>query len=101
VSEFELKPHIGKEKNRYGILVDVEIDQWQIMFRGIRVGYVGKKPNSPICLIRHYPASFHAEVRQFVASATNGEPSRITQPPRPEVLAKYQEELGGEEEGDE
>jgi hypothetical protein len=96
VPDFELVPHIGKEKNRHGILVDVEMDQWQIMFRGVRVGYVGKKPGSPVCLIRHYPESFHKEVREFVAQQ-NGEPSKISQPPKPEVLAAYKDE---DEEGD-
>lgn len=100
MSDFTLEKHIGKEKNRHGVLVDVEIDHWQIMFRGVRVGYVGKKPGSPVCLIRHYPDSFHDEVRAFV-SQHNGEPSKISQPPKPEVLAAYQSEIDDDEEGDE
>lgn len=67
-------------------------DIWQIMDAGVRVGYVGKKPGSPVTLIRRYDDDYRAAVAAFVEKEL-GKAPEVKQPtPMPPPPAAEQDE---------
>lgn len=63
----ELRPHVGQCR---GVIVDMGFDAiWEVLPicpRGRRVGYVGRKRDSPIQFIEPVPDAVIAEARRLV-----------------------------------
>lgn len=87
-----LIPHVGVQATPLGP-VQVEHDQWIIWAarRGegeLQVGYVGKKPGSPINFLRQpngqpWPELIKQAVRDYVAAELGAGDRRESQPPPP------------------
>ena len=99
-----LEPHVGRMKRRTaaGIEVDanVQLDQFQIMLDGKRVGYVGKKSGSPINLIGRLGQEQQDAIRQFVAEHIGGQSTVHMPPPAPVRVEADEPEDEDEEDAD-
>lgn len=79
----ELKPHIGKS---LASRRDVDLGQDRIFLDGEVIGYVGRKPNSPINLIFHgLPEATKTAVQEAVQAKYGGSAAKVSEPvPLPE-----------------
>jgi hypothetical protein len=74
-----LEPHVGTSRTGK----KVELDQFRIFVDGVSVGYVGKKPGSPINLTKRLSDAEKAEILGAVRWQTQSEPSHVSEPPLP------------------
>jgi hypothetical protein len=86
-----LKPHIGTSLKRK---VEIDLNQDMIFCDGEHVGYVGRKPTSPICLIEHgLPEAKKDAIHAAVKAKYGGEQVKIAEPvPLPEGFGEETED---------
>ena len=86
-----LKPHIGRSLRRN---TEIDLNQDMIFCDGEHVGYVGRKPTSPICLIEHsLPESKKDAIQAAVKGKYGGEAVKIAEPiPLPDELLETDED---------
>lgn len=95
--DIEFVPHIGTTKIG-GELVKEELDQFEIYLGKKRLGFIGKKPGSPICFTERFPAAVQDAVKEAVLRL-HGESSDSHQPPNPDAVRRANE--ANEEDEDE
>ena len=73
-----LKPHIGTSLKRK---TEIDLNQDMIFCDGEHVGYVGRKPTSPICLIEHgLPEAKKDAIQAAVKAKYGGDPVKVAEP---------------------
>jgi hypothetical protein len=61
--------------------VEIDLNQDMIFCDGEHVGYVGRKPTSPICLIEHgLPEAKKDAIQAAVKAKYGGEPVKVAEP---------------------
>lgn len=94
--DIAFKAHIGIQKLG-GQQVEVDLDQYQIFLGTKRLGFIGKKPGSPICFTERHSVAVQDAVKAAVFHF-HGEESKSHQPPNPDAVRRANEEEGDEEE---
>lgn len=94
--DIAFKSHIVKQKIG-GKEIEHELDQYQIFLGAKRLGFIGKKPGSPICFTERFSVAVQDAVKAAVLQL-HGEESKSHQPPNPDAVRRANEEEGGEEE---
>ena len=73
-----LKPHLGISIARKK---EVDLQQDMIFCDNEHVGYVGRKPTSPICLIEHgLPEAKKDAIQAAVRAKYGGDPVKVAEP---------------------
>ena len=93
VGSIELRPHIaGYRQLPDGTEQVIEFDQWILMVDGIQGGYVQKKDDGGIMLIRRFSDDDRAEIKRLVESTTEQTKTYPTQPPPPHDEGDHDDE---------